>query len=635
MSDQPPIKHSNRRIQNLRHLYRSVTRMARADVVDTILHHLAEDIIDTTELERLVVLYYDQNNKSLESRVSYGFDKTQQISISFTQVNGLLKRAYADREPLNVIKSRPGENSKSGHSDNDFLEVKCGIFRNSYRNRVGPTRKLRQNINICCKGIHKNYTFDKLLNNHDRLHDYSIFTYYQHDKTIESIIGNTTAFLIIPICDDHNFYGYVLTDKPKNNTPVSYEEARMAAAIVTHSAMAIGRAAKHHKMMLRIAHQNKELSQHLETNEELKSFYESIIQGLRIGLITADTKLNITHTNNAANNLLGYPASELIGTPLTNIFNAEKEEIQGIFSGGGKCIDPETGYLSEFELICSDQVMLPTEVCFSIIKNKEGKSSGLSCMFIDITQRKNMENNLARMDRLASLGELASGIAHEIRNPLAGIAGALQIIGRNFTEQDSEQEIFNEVLNQVKRLDEFIKNLLRFARPSNPKFEMLTIKYVIDNALFLVSNRIVQKNIVLEIDHGTGEQPLIKGDKGLLQQVLLNIIINALDATEDNGSLSIRTFWPKKSRSSTPEVTYCTTKACNLTIEISDTGSGIDKADLESIFNPFFTTKSQGTGLGLAIAHRIIEQHHGKLSLKSTPGKGTTFSITIPLIKTT
>ena len=615
---------NNQRVHDLRHLYRSITRMARADVVDTLLNHVAEDIISTTDLERLVVLYYDQHTDNLESRVSYGHCDIQEINVPFTQVNGLLKRAYADREPLNVIKAKPEEENQL-----DSCEVKCSIFKDDFHGRSGT--KQRQNINVCFKDMDKTSALEKLIDNEGHFRHYSLLTYYQHDKTIESMIGDATAFLIIPICDDRNFYGYVLADKPESDAPVSYDEARMATAIVTHSAMAIGRAMKHHEMMVRIARQNKELSQHLEINEELKSFYESIIQGLRIGLITADINLEITHLNNSASILLGYPVKELVGTLLTDLFNAEEEEIRGIFSGGGKCIDPKTGYLSEFELIRTDQVKLPTEVCFSIITNKEGKTAGLSCMFIDITQRKKMEKNLARMDRLASLGELASGIAHEIRNPLAGIAAALQIIGKSFAKEDPNQEVFNEVFSQVKRLDEFIKNLLRFARPSNPKFEDLTIKQVIDNALFLVSNRVGHKNITLVVDHGSNEQPIIEGDKGLLQQVFLNIIINALDATKDHDNLTIRTWWQTSDQDTSTESAYHAPKDYYLTTEISDTGSGIDKTDLESIFNPFFTTKSLGTGLGLAITQRIIEQHNGAISVKSTPGKGTTFTITLPL----
>ncbi len=625
MDNENTITADNQRVQDLRYLYRSVTRMARADAVDTLLNHVAEDIISTTELERLVVLYYDHQNNNLESRASYGYDNIKEINVPFTQVNGLLKRAYADREPLNVLKAKPGE--KEGQPGS--LKVKCSIFKDDSHGRLDA--KQRQHINLCFKDMDKATALDKLLNNRSNFRHYSVLTYYQHDETIESLIGNATAFLIIPICDDHNFYGYVLADKPESDTPVSYEEARMATAIVTHSAMAIGRAMKHHKMVMRIASQNQELSQHLEVNEELKSFYESIIQGLRIGLITADINLKITHANNSAINLLGYPIKDLVDTSLINLFNAEEEEIREIFSGGGKGIDPKTGYLSEFELICANQIKLPTEICFSIIINKNGETAGLSCMFIDITQRKKMEKHLARMDRLASLGELASGIAHEIRNPLAGITAALQIIGKNFAKQDPTHEIFNEVFSQVKRLDEFIKNLLRFARPSHPQLESLTIKNVIDNTLFLVSNKISQKHITLEVDHGSGEQPEIEGDKGLLQQVFLNIIINALDATKDHGILTIRTWWQTNGLNTTTETAYCTPSTYDITTEISDTGSGIDETELESIFNPFFTTKSQGTGLGLAIAQRIIEQHQGQISVKSTPDKGTTFTITLPL----
>jgi len=186
MNTQFTTDHSGeQQVQDLRHLYRSVTRMARADVVDTLLNHVAEDIINTTDLERLVVLYYDQQDKKLESRVSYGFDKALEVNVPFSQVNGLLKRAYADREPLNVIKPNPGDKITGNSSQKDSLQVKCGIFKDDFRDRQGD--KHRQNINVCYKGIDNSSALDNLFNNEGRFKHYSLLTYYQHDKTIESI----------------------------------------------------------------------------------------------------------------------------------------------------------------------------------------------------------------------------------------------------------------------------------------------------------------------------------------------------------------------------------------------------------------------------------------------------------------
>jgi len=609
------------RVNDLRHLYRSVTRMARTDAVDTLLNCLVEDIIEITGLERVIVLFYDQHEKTLESRIFYGFNSIQNINIPFNQINGLLKRAYADREPLNVVKTSNTELKAEQQL------VKCGIFKDNYS--VHTERSRRRHINVCFKDIEEEDAIHFAREDKQFKH-YSLLTYYQHDKTVESLLGNTTSFLIIPICDDHNFYGYVLADKPNKDNPVDYSEARLSSAIVSHSAQAISRAMKHQEMLMRIASQNKELTSQLEDNEELKSFYESIFQGLRSGLITADKNLNITHLNNSISNMMGYTAAELIGTPLFKLFKTQDEDIKAIFNKGGKCIDPKTGYLSEFEIICQDQSLLPVEVCFSTIIDKNGAIAGLSCIFLDITQRKKMEKHLTRMDRLASLGELASGIAHEIRNPLAGIAGALQIIGKQFPEQDPNQEIFSEVLSQVERLDKFVKNLLQFARPNTPTFETMQICDIIDSSVFLVTSQLHKKQIQLEVEHHR-DQPYIQGDGGLLQQALLNIILNALDAMPDKGVLKIETSWQQEIINQEQITVSCIPDTNLITIKISDNGPGIKKEHLETIFNPFFTTKSQGTGLGLAITHRIIEQHNGTIFVNSNVGNGTVFTISLPI----
>ena len=621
MEKEPFQTDEQRRVSDLRHLYRSLTRMIRSDAVDTLLNHIVEDIVESTSLQRMVVLYYNQQDKTLESRVFYGFEEIQDIQVPFSQVNGLLKRAYADREPLNVLQASPppaGQENKA---------VKCGIFKDDYSERKGANR--RRHINVCYKDIDdpgKIEGFD-----HPYLKHYSLLTYYKHDQTVESLIGNASAFLIIPICEENTFYGYVLADKPANASHISYEDARIASSIVAHSAMAIGRAMKHREMMMRIAKQNEELSRHLEENEQLKTFYESIIQNLRSGLITADKDLNITHLNKAAVSLLGFSPAEIIGTPLISLFTSQEQEIREIFAGGGKCIDPKTGYLSEFKMVRKDKRPLPTEVCFSTILDKHGRITGLSCIFLDITQRKKMEKHLTRMDRLASLGELASGIAHEIRNPLAGIGGALQILSKQFNHDHPNHLIFKEVLDQVLRLDDFVKNLLQFARPSTPKFELLNIEDVIDSTLFLVANQISKKHIQLKVAHQP-HQPDIQGDKNLLQQVFLNIIINALDAMDAGGKLEINVRWQQEEEpdSMAEDGMYCATRQNQILIEISDTGPGISENDLDNIFNPFFTTKSQGTGLGLSITHRIIEQHRGTISVDSHPDTGTTFTITLP-----
>ena len=277
---------------------------------------------------------------------------------------------------------------------------------------------------------------------------------------------------------------------------------------------------------------------------------------------------------------------------------------------------------------------IPTESCFSVITDADGTVTGLSCIFRDITERKAMEEYLARIDRLASLGEMAAGVAHEIKNPLAGIAGAMQILARDFPEGTPTREVFDEVFRQVQRLDAFVNNLLRFARPSKPQFKMVRLSEVLNSALFLASRQIQEKRIAIELNYGK-DQPLIQGDQGLLQQVFLNIILNALDAMGPEGTLEIHICWTEKAR-------LCPRAEClssysrtqeGVKVVIRDTGSGIPPEQLSQIFNPFFTTKRSGTGLGLSISHRIVEQHQGTIFVESRVGSGTTFTICLPAVQ--
>jgi two-component system sensor histidine kinase AtoS len=163
---------------------------------------------------------------------------------------------------------------------------------------------------------------------------------------------------------------------------------------------------------------------------------------------------------------------------------------QCIFDGRADKIDSDQGLLADLEFHGKDGNTIPIEACFSIITDRSQEIIGLSCIFRDITERKMLEQQLARIDRLASVGELAAGVAHEIKNPLAGIAGALQILARDFQDDNPNQEIFEEVFSQVQRLDGFVNNLLQFARPSTPKLEPIRIKEVISSALFLVGSQL-------------------------------------------------------------------------------------------------------------------------------------------------
>lgn len=223
---------------------------------------------------------------------------------------------------------------------------------------------------------------------------------------------------------------------------------------------------------------------------------------------------------------------------------------------------------------------------------------------------------LAQSEKLASLGQLASGIAHEIQNPLAGISGALRVIHseiKGLIDDKEVDSIIEKILSQVERLSRTTKDILSFARPSKPMFVPLKINRIVDKSLFFAMESAKQKGVEI-VENLSDSLPEIKGDPELLRQVFLNIMLNGIQAMENGGILTISTN---------------TSDSSGVVIEIGDTGCGIPEDVKKNIFNPFYTTKHQGTGLGLYIVKGIIESHNGSICVKSAEGKGTAFKIVL------
>jgi two-component system, NtrC family, sensor kinase len=229
---------------------------------------------------------------------------------------------------------------------------------------------------------------------------------------------------------------------------------------------------------------------------------------------------------------------------------------------------------------------------------------------------------MKRADRLASIGEMAAGIAHEIKNPLAGIAGVIQVLKKDIAAGDPKRAILDEVLSQVERMDKAVRNLLSFARPPEPKMTLVDINELIGKLIDFLSPQFSKHGITAERRFTAG-LPWLVLDPNLMQQALLNISLNAIKAMPEGGKLSVETGIVERNGDIPGAIR----------IVFTDSGEGITPENLSRIFSPFFTTRQQGTGLGLSITQWIVEQHNGELSVASTPGKGATFTITLPLPK--
>jgi len=225
---------------------------------------------------------------------------------------------------------------------------------------------------------------------------------------------------------------------------------------------------------------------------------------------------------------------------------------------------------------------------------------------------------MERVDRLASVGEMSAGIAHEIKNPLAAISGAISVLYEDFDEGDPRREVVNKVLEQIARLDKAATDLLFFGRPGKPSFEYVDTNDLLNKTMFFVSQHPEAKNVHQNKEF-TRNLPPVWVDAKQLQQVFFNIIINAIQAMQDGGTLLMQTDLIEDREKQVVRVM------------IGDSGPGIKPEVLDKIFTPFFTTKTQGTGLGLAICRQLIEQQGGTIDIKSRVGEGTRVLINLPV----
>lgn len=229
-----------------------------------------------------------------------------------------------------------------------------------------------------------------------------------------------------------------------------------------------------------------------------------------------------------------------------------------------------------------------------------------------------------RTDRLATLGELAAGAAHEIRNPLTAIRSTIQYLSKDFSADPVKSEMVTELISEVERINKIVQGLLSFARPSDLNTSDINIEQLINQTLLLVTNTLRKQNVEVEFEYFT-DNTTIQGDAEQLKQVFLNIILNAVEAMGKNP--------PERSRTliiSIEKGTPINTHSRYLIISFEDNGKGIEQKNIENVFNPFFTTKEEGTGLGLAICYGIINRHEGEIEVKSVPDKGTCMNIKLP-----
>jgi PAS domain S-box-containing protein len=360
----------------------------------------------------------------------------------------------------------------------------------------------------------------------------------------------------------------------------------------------------------------RRLSQELE---DVRNFTESIIQSIGSGIIITEMDDTITYVNRAGERILGYSKEELIGKSFSIFALRERQSIVHSLLNTDDLDTRKEGWMRR-----KDYIEFPVGFTINNHLSVRGEMIGKIVIFRDLTSLNKIQEEILRMDRLVSLGKLASGIAHELRNPLAGIKTTAQALGEELSKDDTRREYLNRITKEIDRLNELLKTFFSFAKPQQLNLVHCDIKAIINEIIPFLIKEIAEKGIRF-VETYPPQLPKIKVDKNQMHQVFLNLFLNAIQAMPNGGELKIEV---------SPVISSSIdgSKKKFIKIVISDTGTGIPTNIVQKIFDPFFTTKPRGIGLGLSITYQIIKKHGGTIKVESQLEKGTSFMITLPEI---
>jgi len=403
---------------------------------------------------------------------------------------------------------------------------------------------------------------------------------------------------------------------PPAPLPLLYADAAVkGGALFVVAALASG-------LSRELARADRALDERTRDFGRLQDLHELTVQSLGSGLLTVDHDGTIRSYNREAEHITGVPVAEAMGKPLTTILPGA-EGLIGRGSDGERLRErmPYTDAAGEF---------LHLGLAASVLRDGEGRPSGHVIIFQDITEIVEMEHELRQTERMAAVGELAAGIAHEVRNPLASMSGSVQILRASLPEEDAEQRrLMDIVLRETDRLDHLIGDFLLYARPKPPEPVGVDLSALTSDLREMYVSA-CPEGVSARFEVPEGLAPWVDEDQ--LRQLLWNLLLNGGQAMEASGGvlrLDARRL-PAQEAASEDRNHEDGEGYASVEISVSDTGVGIDPERLERVFEPFFTTKPRGSGLGLAMVHRIVEANAGTLSVESEPGQGTRFALRLP-----
>jgi signal transduction histidine kinase len=393
-----------------------------------------------------------------------------------------------------------------------------------------------------------------------------------------------------------------------------------------------------------IAIENARLYRSLERKmaeyERLKEYSENIVESINVGILAADLEDRVESWNSRMEQLTGVTRDQAVGRLLSDLLPGGLVEQFSGAAGNGihhiyrfplrapaptNVIEMPANGGSNGNGLAAGAALEPEapreailNVAVAPLVSKDLEQIGRLIIFDDITERDELERRLVQADKLSSVGLLAAGVAHEVNTPLAVISTYAQMLAKQVSGDEQKSRLLEKIAKQTFRASEIVNSLLNFSRTSPTTFDDVDVNRVIQESLGLIEHQMEKAGVRVQLDLEE-EAPSIKGNSGKLQQVFLNLFLNARDAMGAGGTLTISTR----------------RQAERVSIDVADTGHGIDAENLHRIFDPFFTTKAirKGTGLGLSVCYGIVREHGGVIEVDSQPGEGTRFHLEFPLAR--
>ncbi len=350
------------------------------------------------------------------------------------------------------------------------------------------------------------------------------------------------------------------------------------------------------------------MKNHQETTsvERPNPVVKEILDGIEIGVLLLNREGKIIFANKASEEILDHKRDLLLGKRLLSLFPQGAKDSFDMRKGNGQIFFHKKGGGAPFKLL-----IVPYH-------DSQGRERGKVANLQDMTQPYKMQEEILRIDRLAYLGEFSSTLAHEIRNPLAGIKTTAQALSEELHEDASRREYLDRIIKEIDRLNDLLRTFFSFAKPRRLDLIPCHIEEIIKEVKGLLAKEAEKKKVTIKEVYAD-DLPPVPLDASQMQQVFMNLFLNAIEAMPVGGKLTV-------------EAVRRDSEEAWIQVKVKDSGNGITPEHLTKIFDPFFTTKSKGLGLGLAITYKIMEGHGGTIGVESTPGKGSTFILSLPIV---